>query len=520
MEHIDSTDFSDLQKEIVRMRAEGNSLTSIIRHCNEKYSADIRLFTRQAIVHCIERSAEALRWDKGMKGGSDHYLSVPDFEKLKTKVLQSARDDEHLDPEGVLQTAFELKKARIKEGIEFLASTGSPQLAEKLEAQPVDPPVRSWVNKRLSELEAMLKYKRVIDIKRLLACTPEHISEYHNKYSELIRRTPSPLLFGADETMLEASGRKKVLTPDDTAEVIEASITQMPHITSMCCNNVLGTGLPPFIILSELTTIPIELKPFIDRGQIWLASSPSGWQTRDTFLYWTICFVNWLSMYRLTLSPEIRNKDALLIMDGHVSRENPIALVVFKYHHVHVLILPSHTSHVLQMFDVAIASPLKKEFSRLLRILLSTIDRTLPILPQVRQAAITAFVEAWSQTCTAKNARAAARATGTYPCILEPILANRFVRELKPALQRYVATRRHNTDYLISEKVITDDAIIHEINATMKDDERWKHLCLRDAYPSYIDFCKSSVESPHNGCRMLGHLPPYVSTDFPPYLFW
>ena len=95
----------------------------------------------------------------------------------------------------------------------------------------------------------------------------------------------------------------------------------------------------------------------------------------------------------------------------------------------------------------------------------------------------------------------------------------RFVRELNPALQRYAATRRQNADYLISEKVITDDDVTREINVKMKDDERWKHLCLREEYPSYPDFCKSAVESPHNGCRMLGNLPPFVATDFPPYLF-
>ena len=36
------------------------------------------------------------------EGGGDHYLSGPDFAILKTKVLQSALDDEHLDPESVL----------------------------------------------------------------------------------------------------------------------------------------------------------------------------------------------------------------------------------------------------------------------------------------------------------------------------------------------------------------------------------------------------------------------------------
>lgn len=519
MEHIDSTDFSELQKELVNMRVEGASLASIICTFNEKYSAEKGSLTKQALIHCLERSAEALKWEKGMKGGTDYYLSVPDLAKLKVKVIQSARDDEHLDPESVLQTAFELKKTRVREGIQFLACTGSPNLAEKLEVKPIDPPVRSWVNKRLAELEAFMKFKRVIDVKRLLACTPEHLTDYHNKFAELMSSTPAALLFGADETMLEASGRSKVLTPEAAAEIIGISITQMPHLTSMCCNNVLGVKLPPFIILSELVTLPAELKPFVERGQIWLSSSPSGWQTRDTFLYWTLCFLNWLSMYRLTLGPQIRDSYALLIMDGHVSRENPIALSLFRYHHVNVLIMPSHTSHVMQMFDVAIAGPLKREFSRLFRLMILEIDRSIPVAPQVRQAAVFAFIDAWSQSCTAKTARAAAKVTGTYPCKLEPILENRFVRELTPQLQRIADARRQNDEFSINEKVITDEDIIVGINNMMLTEERWHHLCLRAAYPSYQNLCNEVVATPHNGCRMLGPLPPYVPINYSPIIF-
>ena len=84
------------------MRADGSSLSDIINHFNAHYSDTKGALTRQALIHCLERSAIALRWDKGMKGGGDHYLSAPDFQKLKTKVIESANDDEHLDPESLL----------------------------------------------------------------------------------------------------------------------------------------------------------------------------------------------------------------------------------------------------------------------------------------------------------------------------------------------------------------------------------------------------------------------------------
>ena len=519
MEHIDSTDFSDIQKEIITLRVGGMSLSDIIARFNLDHGREMGMLTKQALSHCLERSAVALKWEKGMKGGGDHYLSGPDFAKLKSKVLQSASDDEHLDPESVLNEAYELKTARIKEGILFLESTGSPNLAIKLEAEPVSPPVRSWVNKRLKELESSLKYKRLIDVKRIIACTPEHLSNYHTTHAELIRSTPAQLLFGADEVMMETSGRTKVLSPNANEEIIGHELAQMPHLTSMCCNNVLGEKVPPFIILNGLATMPVELKPFVDRGQIWLSSSPSGWQTRDTFLYWTICFINWLSTYRLTLSEEIRSADALLIMDGHVSRENPVALSLLSYHHINVLILPSHTSHVLQMFDVILASQLKRKFSKIFRPMLSKVDRSLAVAPQLRQFAVLAFIDAWSQVCNLAYAMTAAKITGTYPCCLEPILNSRFVRPLTPQLERIVASRRPDNDFTINEKVITSEAIINTINNKLKEVDRWKHLCLRDNYPSYPEYCNEVIGSENNACRFFGRLPPYVLEGFAPCVF-
>ena len=520
MEHIDSSDFSDEQKEIIQMRVDGVSLSSIISTFNARHSANAHPLTKQALIHCLERSAEALRWTKGMKGGTDYYLSSPDFAKLKNKVFECAQNDDHLDPEGLLNEAFELKKARVEEGIQFLNETGSPNLADKLEAKPIFPPVRSWVNKRLEELESSLKYRRLIDTNRLLACTPDHLLKYHSNHAELMKNTPPALIFGADETMLDTSFKTKVITPDHTAEIIAPHLVQIPHLTSMCCHNVIGEKLPPFLILSDLSQTPTELKPFIDRGQIWLSSSPSGWQTRDTFLFWSLCFINWLSSYRLKLGATIRDATALLIMDGHVSRENPVALWLFNINHINVLIMPSHCSHVLQMFDVGLASPLKRKYGKILRMLLLSIDRTLPIAPQIRQAIVIAFLDAWSTVCNIPNVRAAAKITGTYPCNSEPIVSNRFVRPLTAALERLSNSRKKSHEFTINEKVITEEVIIIAINDKLKEHDKWKHLCLRDSYPTYDKFCNEAVKEEHNGCKMLGPLAPFILPSIKPIVFY
>ena len=523
MEFLDTSDFSELQKELITLRVEGKSFSDIISYYNTKNAASNQKLSREALINCIERSAIALRWEKGMSGGNDYYLSAPDFAKLKERVLESAADDNHLDPEAVIQVALELKKERFKKGVLFLANTGSPQLADKLDLKEIGPPVRSWVNKRLEELESSLRYKRLIDIKRLLACTPEHITDYHEKYHDLISGIPPALLFGADETMLDSSGKSKVITPDRVTEIIGSALPQMPHLTSMCCHNVLGERVPPFLILNGLIHLPPELKPFVDRGQIWIASSPSGWQTRDTFLFWVLCFINWLSSYRLRLSDAIADKTALLIMDGHISRECPIALMWLRYHNIEVLILPSHTSHVLQMFDVGLAYPLKRKFGTTYRSLVLKIDTNLPLAPQLRQFAVISLIDAWSFVCNTCNARVAASATGTFPCKIDHVLESRFVRplsqELQERIQHLSTTRRNQEGFTINEKVITNQEVINTINERLLADEKWHHLCLKENYPSYPDFCTQAITESHNSCYFLGGMPPFISKDSPPSIF-
>ena len=59
-----------------------------------------------------------------------------------------------------------------------------------------------------------------------------------------------------------------------------------------------------------------------------------------------------MSNYRLRLSQKIRNNLALLIVDGHKGRENPLAIKLLKDNSINTFVLPLHTSHITQMFDM------------------------------------------------------------------------------------------------------------------------------------------------------------------------
>jgi hypothetical protein len=69
----------------------------------------------------------------------------------------------------------------------------------------------------------------------------------------------------------------------------------------------------------------------------------------------------------MSLPSDIADEPVLLLLDGHVSRRNVTALMIFYLFNVDILIIPGRTTHVLQPFDVSIAAPLKAEFKQQLQ---------------------------------------------------------------------------------------------------------------------------------------------------------
>lgn len=165
-------------------------------------------------------------------------------------------------------------------------------------------------------------------------------------------------ILGADETILSSLIKNKVITlPGNTCLRKEIDL---PHILCMCAHTASGIALPLFIILpNSIQTLPDELCDFVANGQAWFGSSKSGWMSRDLFLVWVIHIIHWVSIYKTNFDKSIRNKRLLLIMDGHGSRECPLVLYLLKVSCIDVLILPAHTIHITQMFDVCFAHPLK-----------------------------------------------------------------------------------------------------------------------------------------------------------------
>ncbi|KAK8881634.1 hypothetical protein M9Y10_004378 [Tritrichomonas musculus] len=84
---------------------------------------------------------------------------------------------------------------------------------------------------------------------------------------------------------------------------------------------------------------------------------------------------------------------------------------------IEVLVLPAHTTHLLQMFDVVLAKPFKKRFSEKFNKVFSKLDinKYYSITSAIRETAIDCLIDLWSEVCTSPNCKTAAEVTGTYP---------------------------------------------------------------------------------------------------------
>ena len=504
MELLEVGDLSEQQLEILAKRVDHVSYRDIQKYWQETYHSFIRL---EAIETCIIRGSLGFKWEKGMNGGDRPYLCPADMRSLTAKIRENAENGDYLEATDVLDEASHIKLERAQKALMFLKQTNSPTLAQSVNDFIIEPPSRGWLNAVLDELDSAIKSRRFIDRARWESCSKAIIREYFIMHANIIKEVPRCLLLGADETMLTSIRKGKVVVPQSVKQALEEGLPDMPHITAMCTHTVLGKAFTPFIILKELKKCPSELKEFVDSGLMYLASSPSGWQTRDTFLFWALCLINEFSFYRKTLAEEYRNQKALLIMDGHTSRECPMALVFLKARNIEVLILPSHCTHVLQIFDVAIASPLKTYFGAAIKKYLHDMNDEGEAAPKIRRAAIEAFLHAWSASCTYKNCVNGARKTGTYPVSFDAVCQSPFVRDIPPR----EAPRQRQERLDINSRVITTPEAIAEINTMISRFERFRHLCLQPYEGTYQRVAQNPVSYERNGCRLLSKLPPFIT---------
>ena len=464
MEYLDTTYFSEEQLWIVEKKVFGCSYQTLTnRWASEQPFPDYPALGRSAIHACLRKSALSLQWKRGESGGRYPLLGRADIDELIRYIQETAEDATYIDVEATADKAAEIRLSRIANGERFLDSIGCFSLKNEISTLRQTLPNQHWVYDNIESLQACLRSPRTIELNRIEACTPNNIRTSHATLKEALEGVPQALIFGADESMLQPiSTKRKVVVPNQfTGVPTSVDMPTLPHLTAMCVHNTIGVHFPLFIILAGLSELPDDLIEFETNNEAKFSSNQKGWQTRDTFLWFVICFINWLSDYRLQLGSEVRGAPACLIVDGHGSRVCPLALILLREHNIRLYVLAAHTSHVCQMFDVGIAAQFKSYFSTLVQQSLSSVDGNQPLIPQLRRIVVKAAITAWSEKCTKAACQNAARKAGTFPTCVQPLLDSPDVNEFTPALQTAIASRRTRNAFInINSSIIPEYSTI------------------------------------------------------------
>ena len=86
--------------------------------------------------------------------------------------------------------------------------------------------------------------------------------------------------------------------------------------------------------------------------------------TKDTFdLVMRKVFVPYVQSERIKYGL-LPTAPAALVVDGHSSRYNPATLSFLKSNHIHLLVLPAHSSHILQPLDLLLNRLVKDKYKK------------------------------------------------------------------------------------------------------------------------------------------------------------
>ena len=169
--------------------------------------------------------------------------------------------------------------------------------------------------------------------------------------------------------------------------------------TIVSCVSASGHSLPPMMIYPRVR-LPNDLKKGAVPGTLF-ACSENGWINCDLYLQWFKFFIE-------SLSPA---RPVLLIEDGHGSHITLEVIKLAQENDIHILCLPSHTSHLLQPLDVGVFHSFKHFFNKACSDLL--VSRPGSVVTTQDLASLVA--SAWVKALIPLNIMSGFRKCGIYP---------------------------------------------------------------------------------------------------------
>jgi hypothetical protein len=274
------------------------------------------------------------------------------------------------------------------------------------------PPISvRWIDrfrKRYPELKTV--YSRSLDASRFEGITYPIVNAYFDALTDLFLENsyPSDAIFNVDETgfALGTTLSSKVLIRRGDTRVFKKISGRQEWITAIECIGASGVTLPPLLIFKAKYT-----------NTAWIpASTPENWRFSTSNSGWTSDShaYEWLTTL---FEPETRRNDGkrrLLLLDGHGSHLTARFIAFCLDKTIDLVVLPPHTSHILQPLDVGVFSPLKRALSTEIEKLFRLDTRRIPRVEWTE-----AYITARSRAFIPRSIESSFRASGIYP--LSPI---------------------------------------------------------------------------------------------------
>jgi hypothetical protein len=180
-----------------------------------------------------------------------------------------------------------------------------------------------------------------------------NISRFFGLLADFRHLTPSQI-YAADETGLDGDGsrRQTVIVPTNTPRVYRKGSSYREHTSILHMANALGESVPPVFIFKGKKKIDVQM---VQQMAELAPSSLYGVQENGYFTS-----INTSALLKHLDSHSTSPRPLLLIMDGaggHLNAESARLATTLK---IDILLLPAHTTHVLQVADVAVFRPFKE----------------------------------------------------------------------------------------------------------------------------------------------------------------
>ena len=495
-------------------------LTYKVDHTYSELKARFNITSSQRVSHWLERTLLGFRVESINAIKSGPIPLIPDV--VTTKFIEicnsAALELNCIYTHKAISYLEQALADRVHRIYQLCTLLRDPIIYEKIEERLSSTSLSSqWFHHYCEVNGLKLVNSQNLEHMRRKYCHENVMIQFYAMLARTIHQIPE-LLLNADETSFVTTKKGKIVVPEGKFPLVDSDV-MMGHITTVCTCSASGYAFPPFIILPLLTTLPYELREFYPEATF--GGGASGWMTSKLFYCWTLSFIAELQRRRIGLTQKygigVLTHPAFLILDGHKSRINADALMLLAANHVRVIVLPAHSSHITQPFDVALAAPFKAYLRRAKDSIPQCIrDKIQHLNPtaQRRYIAVLNIIDSWKRAATISNISSAWAKAGIYPLNVDKVLQSPYVRKFLP--EDVIAPEAQRNSITINAMELTTPEKLLEI---ARHCTKNPNLAFLPQLPDYKDMIPYMTSGHEKLLSSVGYIPYHLGIPNYFYLF-